>query len=127
MDMSEHWNPPTGPNEPTEGTPAPAGGGAGVPATHDSGSIYGGAIPLPPANSNLGAPYPPEGMQSQLPPTGATPAGGPRRRRRSGSGRHLPGPGGYPELRRPPRSVTDGRVRPEVPFHPMGDGPHRGY
>ena len=77
MDMSVHWNPPTGPNEPTEGTSAPAGGGAGVPATHDSGSIYGEAIPLPPANSNLGAPYPPEGMQSQLPPTGATPTVGP--------------------------------------------------
>ena len=77
MDMSVHWNPPTGPNEPTEGTSAPAGGGAGVPATHDSGSIYGEAIALPPANSNLGAPYPPEGMQSQLPPTGATPTVGP--------------------------------------------------
>src|ERR1039458_9679174 len=102
MDMSEHWNPPTGPNEPTEGTSAPAGGGAGVPATHDSGSIYGGAIPLPPANSNLGAPYPPEGMQSQLPPTGATPPVDPPPPAPRNPGRPPP-PGGDANPAPPPR------------------------
>ena len=80
MDMSEHWHPSTGPDEPTQGSPAAAGDGdpgVDVPVPPDTGATFGAAIPLPPADSNLGAAYPPADPWTELSPTGPTPSTGP--------------------------------------------------
>jgi S1-C subfamily serine protease len=77
MDMSEHWHPSTEPDEPARDSPAAAGGDADVAVPSDAGATFGAAIPLHPADSNLGATYPPANPRTELPPTGPTPSMGP--------------------------------------------------